>query len=103
MKNYLFSSILIIVISIISTACSSTNDSGECSSFLECLDGTYWTPNDNQSIWTFNDNQNGAYLEVYIAGNNCYNYENNFIVNAEFKYQTKLNLSEDFNLSLIHI
>ena len=24
-------------------------------------------------------------------------YENNFIVNAEFKYQTKLNLSEDFN------
>ena len=67
MKNYLFSSILIIVISIISTACSSSNDSGECSSFLECLDGTYWTPNDNQSIWTFNDNQNGAYLEVYIC------------------------------------
>ena len=89
--------ILIIVISIISSACSSNNDSGECSSFLECLDGSYWTPNDNQSIWTFNDNQNGAYLEVFITGNNCYSYENNFIVNAEFKYQTKLNLSEDFN------
>lgn len=97
MKNYLFSSILIIVISIISTACSSSNDSGECSSFLECLDGTYWTQNNNQSIWKFNDNQNGTYLEVYIAGDNCYSYENNFIVNAEFKYQTKLNLSEDFN------
>ena len=97
MKNYLFSSILIIVISIISTACSSNNDSGECSSFLECLDGTYWTANNNQSIWKFNDNQNGAYLEVFITGNNCYSYENNFIVNAEFKYQTKLNLSEDFN------
>ena len=97
MKNYLFSSILIIVISIISTACSSNNDSGECSSFLECLDGTYWTQNNNQSIWKFNDNQNGTYLEVYIAGDNCYSYENNFIVNAEFKYQTKLNLSEDFN------
>ena len=97
MKNYLFSSILIIVISIISSACSSNNDSGECSSFLECLDGTYWTQNNNQSIWKFNDNQNGTYLEVYIGGDNCYSYENNFIVNAEFKYQTKLNLSEDFN------
>ena len=97
MKNSLYSSILIIVISIISSACSSNNDSGECSSFLECLDGTYWTQNNNQSIWKFNDNQNGTYLEVYIAGDNCYSYENNFIVNAEFKYQTKLNLSEDFN------
>ena len=97
MKNSLYSSILIIVISILVAACSSNNDSGECSSFLECLDGTYWTPNDNQSIWAFNDNENGAYLEVYISGNNCYNYENNFIVNAEFKYQTKVNLSEDFS------
>ena len=97
MKNSLYSSILIIVISILVAACSSSNDSGECSSFLECLDGTYWTANNNQSIWKFNDNQNGAYLEVFITGNNCYSYENNFIVNAEFKYQTKLNLSEDFN------
>ena len=94
MKNYLFSSILIIVISILVAACSSSNDSGECSSFLECLDGTYWTPNDNQSIWTFNDNQNGAYLEVYIAGNNCYNYENNFIVNAESVSYTHLRAHE---------
>ena len=62
MKNSLYSSILIIVISILVAACSSSNDSGECSSFLECLDGTYWTPNDNQSIWTFNDNQNGCLL-----------------------------------------
>jgi hypothetical protein len=97
MKNSFFSSLLIIVISIITLTCSSSNDSGECSSFLECLDGTYWTQNNNQSIWKFNDNQNGTYLEVYIAGDNCYSYENNFIVNAEFKYQTKLNLSEDFN------
>ena len=57
----------------------------------------YWTNNNNQSIWTFNDDKDGAYLEVYISGYNCYTYENNFIVNAEFKYQTKLNLSEDFN------
>lgn len=97
MKNSYYSSILIIGFLILSTGCSTSNDSGECSSFLECLDGTYWTPNDNQSIWTFNNNENGAYLEVYIAGYNCYTYENNFIVNAEFKYQTKLNLSEDFN------
>jgi hypothetical protein len=97
MKNSFFSSLLIIVISIITLTCSSSNDSRECLSFLECLDGTYWTQNNNQSIWKFNDNQNGTYLEVYIAGDNCYSYENNFIVNAEFKYQTKLNLSEDFN------
>ena len=67
MKNSYYSSILIIAFSILSTGCSTSNDSGECSSFLECLDGTYWTPNDNQSIWTFNNNENGAYLEVYIA------------------------------------
>ena len=97
MKNSFSSSLLIIIVSSITLTCSSSNDSRECLSFLECLDGTYWTQNNNQSIWTFNDNQNGAYLEVYITGNNCYNYENNFIVNAEFKYQTKLNLSEDFN------
>ena len=65
--------------------------------FLECLDGTYWTNNNNQSVWTFNNNVNGAYLEVFITGDNCYTYENNFIVNAEFKYQTKENLSEDYN------
>ena len=45
----------------------------------------------------FNDKINGAYLEVYISGNDCYSYENNFIVNAEFNYQTKENLSESFN------
>ena len=27
----------------------------------------------------------------------CYEYENNFIVNAKFKYQTKEILSEEFN------
>ena len=77
-------------------SCSNKEKSGECSTFLECLDGTYWTTNDNQSIWTFNDKENGEYLEVYISGDNCYTYENNFIVNAQFKYQTKINLSEDF-------
>ena len=90
-------SILIIILSIFTLSCSNTDKSGECSSFLECLDGTYWTTNNNESIWTFNDDENGAYLELYISGNNCYTYENNFIVNAEFKYQTKINLSEDFN------
>ena len=90
-------SILIIILSIFTLSCSNTDKSGECSSFLECLDGTYWTTNNNESIWTFNDDENGAYLELYISGNNCYAYENNFIVNAEFKYQTKINLSEDFN------
>ena len=95
--KYSFLSSLLIIISIITLTCSSSNDSRECLSFLECLDGTYWTQNNNQSIWKFNDNQNGTYLEVFIAGDNCYSYENNFIVNAEFKYQTKLNLSEDFN------
>ena len=77
-------------------SCSNKEKSSQCSTFLECLDGTYWTTNDNQSIWTFNDKENGEYLEVYISGDNCYTYENNFIVNAQFKYQTKINLSEDF-------
>ena len=97
MKISLNTSILIFLLSIIVFSCSNNDKSGECSSFLECLDGTYWTTNNNQSIWTFNDDEDGEYLEVYISGNNCYTYENNFIVNAEFKYQTKLNLSEDFN------
>ena len=77
-------------------SCSNKEKSIECTTFLECLDGTYWTTNNNKSIWTFNDKKNGEYLEVYISGDNCYTYENNFIVNARFKYQTKINLSEDF-------
>ena len=89
-KLYFFFSILLL-------GCSSNDKTTGCTTFLECLDSTYWTTNNNQSIWTFNDNENGAYLEVYISGYNCYTYENNFIVNAEFKYQTKDNLSEDFN------
>ena len=96
MKNINYTPILLILLSFMTINCSS-NDSGECSNFLECLDGTYWTNNNNQSIWTFNDDKDGAYLEVYISGFDCYTYENNFIVNAEFKYQTKLSLSEDFN------
>ena len=91
MKNINYTSILLILLSFMTINCSS-NDSGECSNFLECLDGTYWTNNNNQSIWTFNDDKDGAYLEVYISGFDCYKYENNFIVNAEFKYQTKLSL-----------
>ena len=89
--------ISVLLLSIIFISCSNNEKSSDCSTFLECLDGTYWTTNNNQSIWTFNDNQKGAYLEVYISGYNCYSYENNFIVDAEFKYQTKINLSEDFN------
>lgn len=89
-KLYFFFSILLL-------GCSSNDKTTGCTTFLECLDSTYWTTNNNQSIWTFNDNEKGAYLEVYISGYNCYTYENNFIVNAEFKYQTKDNLSEDFN------
>lgn len=82
---------------LLTISCSNKEKSGECSTFLECLDGTYWTTNDNISIWTFNDKINGEYLEVYISGDNCYTYENNFIVKAQFKYQTKINLSEDFS------
>jgi len=89
--------IKICFISILLSSCNNNEKSTECKTFLECLDGTYWTYNNNQSIWTFNDDKDGAYLEVYIKGNDCYTYENNFIVNAEFNYQTKLNLSEDFN------
>ena len=89
--------ISVLLLSIIFISCSNNEKSSDCSTFLECLDGTYWTTNNNQSIWTFNDSQKGAYLEVYISGYNCYSYENNFIVDAEFKYQTKINLSEDFN------
>ena len=89
--------ISVLLLSIIFINCSNNEKSSDCTTFLECLDGTYWTTNNNQSIWTFNDNQKGAYLEVYISGYNCYSYENNFIVDAEFKYQTKINLSEDFN------
>lgn len=89
--------ISVLLLSIIFISCSNNEKSRDCTTFLECLDGTYWTTNNNQSIWTFNDNQKGAYLEVYISGYNCYSYENNFIVDAEFKYQTKINLSEDFN------
>ena len=89
--------ISVLLLSIIFISCSNNEKSSDCTTFLECLNGTYWTTNNNQSIWTFNDNQKGAYLEVYISGYNCYSYENNFIVDAEFKYQTKINLSEDFN------
>ena len=96
MKNNFYNFMLILLLLFIVISCSNNEKSGECSTFLECFDGTYWTTNDNQSIWTFNDNVDGEYLEVYISGNNCYTYENNFIVNARFKYQTKTNLSEDF-------
>ena len=96
MKKSFFNFSTLTLLFFLVTSCSNKEKSGECSTFLECLDGTYWTTNDNQSIWTFNDKENGEYLEVYISGDNCYTYENNFIVNAQFKYQTKINLSEDF-------
>ena len=97
MKKIFINSTLALLILSISVSCNNKEKSVECSTFLECLDGTYWTTDNNQSIWTFNDNKNGEYLEVYISGDNCYKYENNFIVNAKFKYQTKINLSEDFS------
>ena len=96
MKKSYFNFTILTILFFLVIRCSNKEKSGECSTFLECLDGTYWTTNDNQSIWTFNDKENGEYLEVYISGDNCYTYENNFIVNARFKYQTKINLSEDF-------
>ena len=97
MKKAFYNYSIVILVSLIITSCSNKNKSNECSTFLECLDGTYWTSDSNRSIWTFNDNENGEYLEVYISGDNCYRYENNFIVNAVFNYQTKINLSESFN------
>ena len=96
MKKSFFNFSILPLLFFLIISCSNKENSGECSTFLECLDGTYWTTNDNQSIWTFNDKKNEEYLEVYISGDNCYTYENNFIVNAQFKYQTKINLSEDF-------
>ncbi|MBC34149.1 MAG: hypothetical protein CMN01_05950 [Rickettsiales bacterium] len=96
MKKSLFNSSIGLIFLLLTISCSNKEKSVECSTFLECLDGTYWTTNNNQSIWTFNDNINGEYLELYISGFNCYTYENNFIVNAQFKYQTKINLSEEF-------
>ena len=96
MKKSFFNFSILTLLFFLVISCSNKEKSDECSTFLECLDGTYWTTNDNQSIWTFNDKENGEYLEVYISGDNCYTYENNFIVNAQFKYQTKINLSEDF-------
>ena len=66
-----FTSILILFI----IGCSNNEKTTECSTFLECLDGTYWTNNNNQSVWTFNNEVKGAYLEVYITGDNCYKYE----------------------------
>jgi len=96
MKKTLVNSSLLLLVLFLAYSCSNKEKSVECSTFLECLDGTYWTTNNNKSIWTFNDKENGEYLEVYISGENCYTYENNFIVNAVFKYQTKINLSEDF-------
>ena len=96
MKKSFFNFSILTSLFFLVISCSNKEKSSECSTFLECLDGTYWTTNDNQSIWTFNDKENGEYLEVYISGDNCYTYENNFIVNAQFKYQTKINLSEDF-------
>jgi hypothetical protein len=97
MKKDFYNYSIVILVSLIITSCSNKDKSNECSTFLECLDGTYWTSDSNRSIWTFNDNENGEYLEVYISGDNCYRYENNFIVNAVFNYQTKINLSESFN------
>ena len=97
MKKAFYNYSIVILVSLIITSCSNKDKSNECSTFLECLDGTYWTSDSNRSIWTFNDNENGEYLEVYISGDNCYRYENNFIVNAVFNYQTKINLSESFN------
>jgi|TARA_Y200000002_G_scaffold145201_1_gene120081 hypothetical protein len=97
MKKNFYNYSIAILLSLMITSCSNKDKSDECSTFLECLDGTYWTSDRNQSIWKFNDNENGEYLEVYISGDNCYRYENNFIVNAVFNYQTKINLSESFN------
>tara|TARA_X000000950_G_scaffold222920_1_gene268555 strand:+ start:2330 stop:2761 length:432 start_codon:yes stop_codon:yes gene_type:complete len=97
MKKKFYNYSIAILLSLMITSCSNKDKSDECSTFLECLDGTYWTSDRNQSIWKFNDNENGEYLEVYISGDNCYRYENNFIVNAVFNYQTKINLSESFN------
>ena len=92
MKKVLYLLTIVFII-----GCSNNEKTKVCSTFLECLDGTYWTNNNNMSIWTFNNDISGAYLEVYITGDNCYKYENNFIVNAKFKYQTKEILSEEFN------
>ena len=68
MKNINYTSILLILLSFMTINCSS-NDSGECSNFLECLDGTYWTNNNNQSIWTFNDDKDGILARSKMTEN----------------------------------
>ena len=89
MKKTIFNSFLLSLILFITLSCSNKEKSVECTTFLECLDGTYWTTDNNKSIWTFNDKKNGEYLEVYISGDNCYTYENNFIVNDSIIEKTK--------------
>ena len=86
-KIFLFITILII-------SCSEDNKS--CETFLNCLDGTYWSSEDNASIWRFFNDKNGVYMDVHVNQGGCYIYEDNNMVGASFKFQTKKNLSEDY-------
>ena len=86
-KTFLFISLLII-------SCSEDNKS--CETFLECLDGTYWSSEDNASAWRFFNDKNDVYMDVHINQRECYLYEDNNMAGASFKFQTAKNLSEDY-------
>ena len=62
-KIFLFITILII-------GCSEDNKS--CETFLNCLDGTYWSSEDNASIWRFFNDKNGVYMDVHVNQGGCY-------------------------------
>ena len=86
-KIFLFIIILII---------SCSEDNKNCETFLDCLNETYWSSEDNASIWRFFNDKNGVYMDVHVNQGGCYIYEDNNMVGASFKFQTKKNLSEDY-------
>ena len=86
-KIFLFIIILII---------SCSEDNKNCETFLDCLNETYWSSEDNASIWRFFNDKNGVYMDVHVNQGGSYIYEDNNMVGASFKIQTKKNLSEDY-------
>ena len=85
---------IVLLISILIISCSEEDKS--CETFLECLDGTYWSSENNLSAWRFFNDKNGVYMDVHINNGGCYLYEDNNMVGAAFKFQTKENLSEEY-------
>ena len=51
---------IVLFISILIISCS--GDDKSCETFLECLDGTYWSSENNLSAWRFFNDKNGVYM-----------------------------------------